>query len=109
VPQTQFRFAWQCQPVWPIIPGSLRQHGGCVSNQQREVMQLKTNKILNHVYLLQAQHQIHLKSVYVASHNNISDALSHGAIKEFLASFPNVNTQASIPLPSHLADKLVSL
>jgi hypothetical protein len=69
----------------------------------------ETNKILKHVYLLQAQHQIRLKSVYVASRDNISDALSRGAIKEFLSGFPEVNCQTSIPLPSHLANKLVSL
>ena len=59
--------------------------------------------------LLQVQHQIRLKSVYVASRDNIADALPRGAIKEFLSGFPEVNCQASIPLPSHLADKLVSL
>jgi hypothetical protein len=69
---------------------------------------LKTNKILKHIYLLQAQHQIHLKSVHVTSHENISDALSCGTIKEFLTGFPGVNIWASVPLLSHLADKLIS-
>jgi hypothetical protein len=69
----------------------------------------ETNKILKHIYLLQAQHQIRVKSVHVTSRDNISDALSRGAIKEFLSGFPSVNTQASIPLPSHLSDKLTSL
>jgi len=68
----------------------------------------ETNKILKHVYLLQAQHQICLRSIHVSSHNNISDALSCGAVKEFLTGFPNINIQATIPLPSHLADKLIS-
>jgi hypothetical protein len=68
----------------------------------------ETNKILKHIYLLQAQHQIRLKSVHVTSRENISDALSRGAIKEFLTGFPGVNIQASVPLPSHLADKLIS-
>jgi hypothetical protein len=67
----------------------------------------ETNKILKHVYLLQAQHHIHLKSVHVMSRDNISDALSCGAIDEFLTGFPSINIQASIPLPSHLSDKLV--
>jgi len=68
----------------------------------------ETNMILKHVYLLQAEHQIRLKSVYVTSRENISDALSRGAVDEFLKGFPCVNTQASISLPSHLADKLIS-
>jgi len=36
----------------------------------------ETNKILKHIYTLLAQHQIHLKSIYIPSHTNISDALS---------------------------------
>lgn len=67
------------------------------------------NKILKHIYLLQAQHQIRLKAVHVASQNNISDTLSHGSITEFLASFPSINAQISIPLPNHLVGKLVPL
>jgi hypothetical protein len=67
----------------------------------------ETNKILKHVYLLQAQHRIRVKSVHVASRSNISDALSRGAIAEFLTGFPSINIQASVPLPEHLADKLI--
>ena len=69
----------------------------------------ETNQILKHVYLLQAQHQIRLKTIHVTSQNNISDALSRGAIEEFLSNFPSINSQVSIPLPDHLVDKLVSL
>jgi hypothetical protein len=69
----------------------------------------ETNKILKHVYQLQAQHQVRLKSVHIASCDNILDALSRGAIKEFLTGFLSVNTQISVPLPEHLADKLISL
>jgi hypothetical protein len=69
----------------------------------------ETNRILKHVYLLQAQHRIRLKSKHVTSHDNISDALSRGAIKDFLTGFPSVNIQISVPLPDHLADKLISL
>jgi hypothetical protein len=69
----------------------------------------ETNKILKYVYQLQAQHRVRLKSVHVASRDNISDALLRGAIKEFLTGFPSVDTQISIPLPDHLADKLISL
>jgi hypothetical protein len=68
----------------------------------------ETNKILKHIYLLQAEHQIRLKSVHVTSRENISDALSSGAINEFLKGFPVVNMQASISLLSHLSDKLIS-
>ena len=69
----------------------------------------ETNQILKHVYLLQARHQIHIKTIHVMSQNNISDALSWGAIEEFLSNFPSINSQISIPLPDHLMDKLVSL
>ena len=75
---------------------------GCSHSQE-------TNKILKHVCLLQVQHQIQLKAVHVMSQNNISDALFHGNIMEFLASFPSVNAQISIPLPNHLVGKLVPL
>jgi hypothetical protein len=69
----------------------------------------ETNKILKHVYVLQAQHRIRLKTIHVTSRDNISDALSRGAINEFLTGFPLVNTHASIPPPAHLSDKLISL
>ena len=69
----------------------------------------ETNKILKHVYLLQAQHHIRLKMIHVTSCDNISDALSRGAISKFLAGFPSVNIHASIPLPDHLSGKMVSL
>ena len=35
-PRTQFRFARQCRPTWPLL-SSLRQHRDCISDQQREV------------------------------------------------------------------------
>jgi hypothetical protein len=44
------------------------------------------------------QHHIRLKTTHVTSCNNISDALSHGAINKFLTSFPSVNIHASILL-----------
>ena len=69
----------------------------------------ETNKILKHVYLLQAQHRIRLKTMHVTSCDNISDALSRGAINEFLTGFPSVNIHTSISLPDHLSDKLISL
>ena len=69
----------------------------------------KTNKILKHIYQLQAHHRIRLKSMHIASRDNISDALSCGEIKEFLTGFPSVDTQILVPLPTHLADKLILL
>jgi hypothetical protein len=69
----------------------------------------KTNKILKHIYVLQVQNHLRLKATHVASCLNISDALSRGAIKEFLKGFPLVNIQASVHLPDHLSDKLTSL
>jgi hypothetical protein len=51
----------------------------------------ETNKILKHVYALQAQNHLRLKATHVASRFNISNALSQGAIKEFLEGFPSVN------------------
>ena len=69
----------------------------------------ETNKILKHIYLLQAQHHIQLKSTHITSCNNISDALSHGAINDFLTGFPSINIHASIPLPDHLSGKMISL
>src|SRR5882762_2581556 len=38
----------------------------------------ETNKILKHVYLLQAQFSIRLSAMHVISHENIADALSRG-------------------------------
>lgn len=67
------------------------------------------NKILKHVYLLQAQHQIWLRAVHVTSWNNISDALSHDTVSKFLDNFPAVNSQVSITLLDHLVEKLISL
>ena len=69
----------------------------------------ESNKILKHVYLLQAQHQIQLRMVHVTSWNNISDALSRGAVSKFPANFPVVNSQVSVMLPDHLVGKLISL
>ena len=69
----------------------------------------RRTRFLKHVYLLQAQHQIHLKTIHVTTQNNILDALSQGAIEEFLSNFPSINSQILIPLPDHLADKLVLL
>jgi hypothetical protein len=69
----------------------------------------ETNKILKHIYTLQAQNHHRSKATHVASRFNISNALSRRAIKEFLEGFPSVNIQASVHLPDHLSDKLTSL
>jgi hypothetical protein len=68
---------------------------------------LETNKILKHVYLLQAKAGIRLHATYVSSCNNISDALSQGRISEFLQGFPSAHIQVTVPLPEHLIDKLI--
>jgi len=80
----------------------------CVTNKGRS-RNAETNRILKHIYSLQAKQHIRLKPVHVTSHNNISDALSHGTIQEFLAGFPAVNIQVLPLLPDHLADKLIPL
>lgn len=67
----------------------------------------KTNKILKHVYLLQAKNTIRLSTTYVSTRVNISDALSRGDVAAFLRGFPSVDTEASTPLPVHLSDKLL--
>ncbi|KAJ7697729.1 hypothetical protein B0H17DRAFT_838717, partial [Mycena rosella] len=44
----------------------------------------ETNKILKHIYSLQAQNRVRIRSEYVPSRENISDALSRGDIPAFL-------------------------
>lgn len=67
----------------------------------------ETNRILKHIYLLQASHSVQVTTTYVPSRANISDALSRGDIDSFLHGFPAVSVEMSIPLPGHLLDKLV--
>jgi len=69
----------------------------------------ETNRILKHVYGLQARHGIRLHATYVPSRENIADALSRGDITGFLRGFPSVSTKASIRLPDHLSGHLISL
>ncbi|KZP04559.1 hypothetical protein FIBSPDRAFT_680553, partial [Athelia psychrophila] len=44
----------------------------------------ETNRILKHVYLLQARHGVRICSEYVRSRDNIADALSRGDVQGFL-------------------------
>ncbi|KAJ3718530.1 hypothetical protein C8R42DRAFT_547031, partial [Lentinula raphanica] len=44
----------------------------------------ETNKILKHLYRLQGQHGIRIVTEYVASRDNVTDALSRGDIPRFL-------------------------
>jgi hypothetical protein len=67
----------------------------------------ETNAILKHVYWLQAECGMCLQALYVPTHSNIADALSRGDIAAFQAGFPTATDLVSIPLPPHLADKLV--
>jgi len=51
---------------------------------------------------------LELQTVFVPSHENIADALSHGDIRTFLDGFPTASTHADTPIPPHLEDKIVS-
>ncbi|KAJ3766008.1 hypothetical protein FB446DRAFT_605439, partial [Lentinula raphanica] len=44
----------------------------------------ETNKILKHLYRLQARQGIRLVTEYVSTRDNVSDALSRGDIPRFL-------------------------
>jgi hypothetical protein len=68
---------------------------------------LETNRILKHIYVLQAKAQVFLKTEYVETRRNISDALSRGDIPGFLAGFPSAQSFSNLSLPDHLADKLI--
>jgi len=67
----------------------------------------ETNAILKHVYQLQAENHVRLQAVYVPTRSNIADALSRGDIAAFLTGFPSTSSPVSIPLPTHLNNKLV--
>lgn len=67
----------------------------------------ETNAVLKHIYRLQAESCVRLHAVYVPTRTNIADALSRGDIRAFRAGFPGATDAVSIPLPPHLADKLV--
>jgi hypothetical protein len=77
-----------------------------VANKSRS-RSAQTNAILKHVYHLQAGNGIRLHTTFVPTRTNIADALSRGDVSSFLAGFPNAIASAPIPLPPHLADKLV--
>jgi hypothetical protein len=68
----------------------------------------ETNKILKHVYQLQARERIRLTPHFVPTESNISDSLSRGEVARFLAAFPAASRKASVPLPVHLQGKLIS-
>lgn len=67
----------------------------------------ETNQVLKHIYQLQARQGVRIHAEYVSTRDNIADALSRGDVAGFLAGFPSVTTQVSLPLPSHLVGKLV--
>ena len=67
----------------------------------------ETNITLKHVFLLQAHHHVQLRAAHVAGHDNISGTLSRGDIPGFLQGFPSAYSCLTLPLPSHLSDKLV--
>lgn len=66
-----------------------------------------TNDVLKRLYIQLARHSIHLSPVYVASRDNVTDALSRGDIPAFTAGFPSAKQRSDISLPSHLRDFLV--
>ncbi|KAG1721280.1 hypothetical protein EDB19DRAFT_1646576, partial [Suillus lakei] len=67
----------------------------------------ETNAVLKHVYQLQAECCVRLQAAYVSTRCNIADALSRGDVPAFRAGFPSATEPVSIPLPPHLADKLI--
>lgn len=69
---------------------------------------VNTNEVLKHVYALCASHAVHLCATYVASRDNITDALSRGDVAAFLAGSPQAVSRTSLPLPEHLTGKLTS-
>lgn len=69
----------------------------------------ETNRILKHVFLLQARRQVRVRAVYVPSEENVADALSRGDIKGFRRRFPHATERATLSLPEHLQGKLIEL
>lgn len=67
-----------------------------------------TNAVLRRLYLGLACEGIHLQAEYVASKDNITDALLRGLIGDFLGNFPAVSVH-SCSLPPTLVGLLVSL
>jgi hypothetical protein len=66
-----------------------------------------TNLILKEVYLLQALNGLRVTAKHVPGRDNLSDALSRGDVAGFLKGFPSAIARASLPLPNHLAGKLI--
>lgn len=68
-----------------------------------------TNIVLKNIYRLLAQSQLLLHAEYVASRDNVVNALSRGDIPGFLHGFPSATQHLSPPLPPHLEHLLVPL
>lgn len=69
----------------------------------------ETNKILKHVYRLQAERSIRIHATHIPSRENIADALSRGDLVGFRAGFPSASTHVHMSLPAHLQGKLISV
>jgi predicted lipid-binding transport protein (Tim44 family) len=69
----------------------------------------ETNKVIKEIYQLQGRHGIRIVTEYVASRDNVSDALSRGDIQAFLHGFPTAQEKVAIQLPDHLQCRLQSL
>lgn len=67
-----------------------------------------TNTVLRRLFRHCAHLRIALRADYVASGDNISDALSRGDIEGFLARFPHTRERTSVTLPHHLASLFAS-
>ena len=62
-----------------------------------------TNNVLKRIYHHLARRCLSLVPEYVASRDNVTDALSRGDIPAFLEGFPSAHSRSSMPTPSHLA------
>lgn len=68
----------------------------------------ETNTVLQRLYLSLADNAIYLSPHYVASRDNVTDALSRGDIPAFLAAFPSATKRSDLPIPTHLTAQLVA-
>jgi hypothetical protein len=57
----------------------------------------ETNCVLKHLYTLQANARVLLHATYIASRDNVADALSRGDIDGFLCGFPRTKSVTLIP------------
>ena len=68
----------------------------------------KTNKVLKHIYVLLARHEVRIVAKHVIGQINIADTLSRGDIAAFQWAFPSAVQKADLCLLPHLQDMLLS-